>query len=873
MEEKKTKVATTALILTLTITAMLLALPIVQSEVMLEQPMFIFVGAAPSPVGVGQPIALVYWTSEMPMPGDDDSLYQTDGREHWRGVTLTVTKPDGTDETFELGPSDPVGGGYYIYTPDMTGTYSVVASMPGQWRNRTAVIPWGASKWVALGAGDYYFGPATSDSTEFVVQEEQLPSWPAAELPTEYWTRPIEAGLREWTTIAGNWLNDGMGNPYTTGPETSHMMWTRPLFFGGVAGEPFGTIDIYEGTSYQGKWSGAVVMLGRLYYNQPLGDSSTSSHRKVVCVDLRTGEQLWEVNGTSISYGMMYEYWSRNQHGVHPYLWTYDNRILDPFSGSELFRYTNVPFGTSAVGPNGERLIYVFGGYPLDRTWLALWNSTAMISMRGSTIIPSTGYDQWRPVGKVHNGTDGYVWNVTLPPGLGTGPNIYALEDRIISGPGRTTGYLETYHIGFLPFGYAAPHGNFSMWAVSTAEDSRGELLWNVPIELPAPNVTMQWSSVSLEEGVVILRAKETRQFIAYDIDTGEKLWTTEPQNSWMMYSSGSQAVDGILYSGGYGGTLYAYDIDNGELLWTATTDPCGLEGPYDRWPISGFEIIDGKIYVRTGEHSHTHPLNRGWSMYCFDAKTGEPIWNTTGIWYGSQCFADGYIVSLNLMDIQIYCFGKGPTATTVSASPSVVADGSSVIIQGMVTDESAGTKSDALTARFPHGVPAIADEDMTRWMDYVYKQHAMPMDVKGVEVILETLDPNDNYYEIGRVTTDATGMFKLMWEPPVEGDYTIVASFAGSESYWKSTAETAIGVTEAPSPGIEPTTEPPTTAPPTTAPPTTAPPTTAPPTTAPPPTGEAPLITTETAIAISVAIAAVIGIAAYWAFRRRQIK
>ena len=73
--------------------------------------------------------------------------------------------------------------------------------------------------------------------------------------------------------------------------------------------------------------------------------------------------------------------------------------------------------------------------------------------------------------------------------------------------------------------------------------------------------------------------------------------------------------------------------------------------------------------------------------------------------------------------------------------------------------------------------------------------QQPMPMDATGVEVILETLDPNGNYYEIGRVTSDASGMYKMLWEPPVEGEYTIVASFAGSKSYGSSYAETAIGV------------------------------------------------------------------------------
>ena len=33
---------------------------------------------------------------------------------------------------------------------------------------------------------------------------------------------------------------------------------------------------------------------------------------------------------------------------------------------------------------------------------------------------------------------------------------------------------------------------------------------------------------------------------------------------------------------------------------------------------------------------------------------------------------ADGFIVGLNFYDNQIYCYGKGPSATTVTASPKI---------------------------------------------------------------------------------------------------------------------------------------------------------------------------------------------------------
>ena len=85
--------------------------------------------------------------------------------------------------------------------------------------------------------------------------------------------------------------------------------------------------------------------------------------------------------------------------------------------------------------------------------------------------------------------------------------------------------------------------------------------------------------------------------------------------------------------------------------------------------------------------------------------------------------------------------------------------------------------------------------------------QQAKPKNAKGVEVILETLDPNGNFYEIGRVTSDMNGNFGFMWEPPVPGTYQIIARFAGSAAYGPSSATTYIGITEAPSPAqpIEP--------------------------------------------------------------------
>jgi hypothetical protein len=150
---------------------------------------------------------------------------------------------------------------------------------------------------------------------------------------------------------------------------------------------------------------------------------------------------------------------------------------------------------------------------------------------------------------------------------------------------------------------------------------------------------------------------------------------------------------------------------------------------------------------------------------------------------------ADGYAVSLDGMDNQIYCFGKGQTATTVSASPKVVANGSSIIIEGTVLDQSPGAKD----------TPAISDDYMTAWMEYLYKQRPCPADLTGVPVKLEAFGSDGSYIEIGTVTSDPYGNFKSAWTPPKQILYTIMATFAGSDSYFSSYAGTGLSVGPAP--------------------------------------------------------------------------
>jgi hypothetical protein len=303
---------------------------------------------------------------------------------------------------------------------------------------------------------------------------------------------------------------------------------------------------------------------------------------------------------------------------------------------------------------------------------------------------------------------------------------------------------------------------------------------------------------------------QETLTYKGYNIKTGAKIWESEPLVSpWDMYHTTigdgpSYVVDGKIYHAGYGGILYCIDITNGETLWSTKTGSSGTETPYGVYPFFGsFAFADGKIYAGNGEHSPNTPLYRGERLWCFDADNGDILWKIEG-WWQNPIISDGYLVTNNGYDMQWYTFGKGPSVVTVSASPKVSIQGSNVVIEGMVTDESPGAKQYAQTVRFPHGVPVIADDSMGPWMEYLYMQQPLPTDATGVEVLIDVVDSNGNYRNIGKTTSDCYGFYSFEWQPDIPGKYTVVATFAGSESYYASYSETAFTVAEAPLPPVE---------------------------------------------------------------------
>jgi hypothetical protein len=184
--------------------------------------------------------------------------------------------------------------------------------------------------------------------------------------------------------------------------------------------------------------------------------------------------------------------------------------------------------------------------------------------------------------------------------------------------------------------------------------------------------------------------------------------------------------------------------------------------------------------------------------------------------------------------------------------------------------DIAAGTTQTEQAARFPKGVPAMSDENMTAWMQYVYMQQPKPTNAVGAKVHVTAIDSNGNYQDIGTVTSNIQGNFAIDWKPPVPGLYTVTATFEGSKAYYGSEAGTSFEVqpkaTAAPAVVTPAPTQPSVTATP--AQPTNAP--TVAPTPSPiviPPTSAAP---TVTYIAIGAVVIILIAVAAAFILRRR---
>jgi outer membrane protein assembly factor BamB len=808
MLKNKTAIATiTTICLMISLAIPLFALPTANAQV--TRVTYAYIGATPNPVGIGQETLLhigITHPTAWPHAG-------------WVGLTVTVTRPDGANET--LGPfeTDPTGGTGTIYVPTMNGEYTFQTHFPEQ---KITTAAYGTPANATMLA-------SSSQKLTLVVQEQPVREHPGYPLPSEYWTRPVNAQFWQWNSIAGNWVAYSRGTdagphssiaPYTTGPETGHILWTKPLVLGGLAGGiEVGPQSYDHGDAYEGRWGhsgalgGPVIIQGILYYNRHQQDGATGIEQEVAAVDLKSGELLWVRQLTDstgrfhrVAFGQVFYFDNFNQHSVYAYLWAVQGtnwHAFDPLTGRWVYSMSNVPAGTNVYAPNGE--IHRFN-VNVGQNTVTWWNSSRVVEGHRRQVSSNYETDSSRGSwirtynGLTLNGTLGIEWTMPIG-GQPTGPGSAIL-------PGAVRKVREGVILGSnFQRGGVAPDPA-AMWAISTKPGSVGQILFNTTFSFPKDS-HVSIEDASIIDGVFNVAAQETTQQWVFSLTTGQKIWGPSASQNYQDqygYASGNRwdvIYDGKLFAGNWGGTLYAYDVQTGALLWTYDAYDENNQILWgNNWPIRIAFIADGKIYLEHCEHSPVDPLPLGAPFIAVDIETGEEVFkiNIRGTEWGSTpVIADGVIAMFNSYDGQIYAIGKGPSATTVTAPDVSVELGKSMVIRGTVNDISAGTKQNAVAARFPSGVAAVSDDSMSAWMEYVYMQKPRPMDVAGVEVIIDVIDANGNYRNIGTAVSDSSGMFSFTWKPDIEGTYTVLATFAGSKSYYASFAQTTFVADPAP--------------------------------------------------------------------------
>ncbi len=802
-------------------------------------PTFAYIEAVPNPIGVGQSTHIFMWIDKIL----SSSAIANDYR--WHNYKLTITNPDGTTyvKTWDV-CQDTTSSQGYDFTPTVAGNYTLKFEFPGQDVNAYSHVN-------GLYNNDTYL--PSSATKVLVVQQDPIGNFPDTyPLPTEYWTRPIYGENPGWFTIASDWL--GTGSPIMTtygryvpngvGPVTSHIMWTKPLQSGGVVGgnnfiTPGDTY--FEGSAYISRYRNPIIAAGKLVYKGPLGFSS-SNGAPTTCVDLRTGELLWsKPEVPALSFAYIYDTQQPNQHGVmQPVLCTSNfGMCFDLDTGTWLFNVTDVPSGIAALGPQGEVLRWVVSncGNATNPDWyLAQWNSSRLFTTTGLSPSQSgvynaslaTRYDwnvsipwlnvmgnQTETTVQFTNGTTlnvkGYNAQGNNPNSVNPSSQVYAFYgDCIIFRNGSLPG------VGSFGSSYSTTSYTYFAVNINSSKGTLGSVRWWNTLPPPANLTSVLQGPADPSTGIFTESYRETSQWVGYSLATGQKVWgPTESQECLDYYgyffpglTEGQVMAPGKLFSAGMAGIVYCYDSATGDLLWTFgnggvpgnnTNSGFQVPGPY---PTFVYAVMNGVVYTMTTEHTVETPIYKDARVHALNATTGAEIWNLSNYNGGgtSACAtADGFTTFYNGYDDQVYVIGKGPSKLTVEAPMADIALGQGLVIRGTVTDISAGTTQDEQAARFPNGVPAISDDNMTAWMEYVYQQKPKPIGVIGVPVSINVIDSNNNYRNIGQVTSDINGAYSLQWVPDIPGKYTVIASFGGSDAYWPSFQETSFGVDAAP--------------------------------------------------------------------------
>ena len=574
--------------------------------------------------------------------------------------------------------------------------------------------------------------------------------------------------------------------PYVTAPNTAHIAWMRASAIGGMIGGDYGDWSLSAGGG-----TPSIIFQGRAYQVMTRANPNapgTSSFLQ--CYDLRTGQVYFErlmfsgeANPSAIEYDPGHP--EVPGAGDSP-LGMAQNLIA--FASGRLYKYSptnGAMSGNYSIAPLTSAT-YIMNGYALGVQSIVNTSGTFY------RLLNFTTYNAYHAATDTVLAPMSIISNITWPwSSVGT----YDLQ----------SGYTAQV-ASITPVASGAYYGT----NIKIASLSTGAIISD-----KNDTSTMYSGSCTVSDHGKVAFLTMDGNYHAYNLATGALAWTGQPMDyPWSSPGFGAYSVQsayGMIYREAYDG-VYAFDWNTGKIVWhfegPAATP---YETPYideNGTTVYSFNaggiLADGKIFVYNTEHTPSEPITRGWKLYCVNATTGVGIWNITGIMSPGP-IADGYLTASNGYDGQMYVFGKGPSSTTVSAPMTQITSGQSAIISGTVLDQSLAQQGEA----------CVSDASMTTFMEYLHMQQ--PIDglwhnitITGVPVSIDAIDPNGNPVHLGDTTSDVSGTFSYIWSPTIVGQFKITATFAGTQSYGSSYAETSAIVANAPSsPTTAPTSNP----------------------------------------------------------------
>ncbi len=547
-----------------------------------------------------------------------------------------------------------------------------------------------------------------------------------------------------------------------------------------------------------------IILNGILFYSWY---PAQTDYAGIVAVDLFTGQTLWVKNTTdTLVYGQVLTFHTVEEFGSQAFLWVYNPTtgnydILDPVTGNYMASVTSIPstiaglFSTSTtalIDSNepccaGSILIYYTTTDSKGNNYLNMWNSSLCLAGPGA-VGPNAEFmtGDFKPSGN-YNWTVGIEWKVAVPA---ANPSFGITSET-------NQGILMTSQPKSV---FASSFGEmFSQWSGSYETDMAFNPITGAVLFGPTnQTLTMNhdYAILACGDGVYVSQDKDTDQAYGYSLTTGTKLWgpTQLIGNGLSTIYSGGAIAYGQCYIWDIGGYVNALNLTTGKLDWTWTRGSAGYNTPYGvypNWVFGTQSIADGMLFLSEGR-CYDPPLFPGGEKVAIDCTTGKEVWEINGAFQRDPCpIADSEQLGWNGYDGQIYAFGQGPSQTTITAPNVGVTTATPITISGRVTDISSGSDQVAVAKNFPNGLPCVSDASMTQFMEAVYEQQPMPTNTTGVQVAILVTDSNHNTRTIATTTTNAMGDYGISWTPDIAGNFTVTAVFAGTQSYYGSSAMT----------------------------------------------------------------------------------